>query len=120
MQDQMLLVPPGWEVFSAAMEEFPTVIVELTAHHWGAHMLCVENGRGGFDSYRTAARMALGGPAGSIFEADIEWLERGEGSRRFRFRGLSGRLVIRARAEALHLRLPREPVTDEARTSPLY
>jgi len=100
MQDQELRVPRGWEVLSSSSEGFETVLRELTAHCWGAHILCVDNSRGGFDSYRTAVR-TVGGPPGSAFQADIEWLERVDGDRSMRFRGLSGRLVIRAKHDAI-------------------
>lgn len=108
MQDRVLEVPRGWEVLSSEAEGFEATIVELTARCWGTHLLCVENSQGGFDSYRTAVR-TVGGPPGSIFQADIDWLEKVEGDShvRFRFRGLSGRLVVRAKHEALALAMAR-------------
>uniref|UniRef100_A0A7S4UG83 Uncharacterized protein n=1 Tax=Alexandrium monilatum TaxID=311494 RepID=A0A7S4UG83_9DINO len=100
MQDQALLVPRGWEVLSQRAVGFAAALPKLTARCWGTHLLCVENGRGGFDSYRTAVR-TVGGPPGSRFQADIDWLERVDDDRRVRFRGLSGRLVIRAKHDCV-------------------
>ncbi|CAK0895505.1 unnamed protein product, partial [Prorocentrum cordatum] len=96
MQDQILALPTGWEVLSDRSDGFQADLPRLAARCWGAHALCVQNGRGGFDSYRTAVRMATAGAPGSVFQADIDWLESTEGGRSFRFRGLSGRLVIRS------------------------
>lgn len=106
MQDLAFLVPRGWEVLSEGADGFGEVLRQLTARCWGAHLLCVENRRGGFDSYRTAVR-TVGGPPGSIFQADIDWLERVDGDRRVRFRGLSGRLVIRAKHDSVMATLSR-------------
>lgn len=99
MQDLALEVPRGWEVLSTSNHDFDQVIGELTLHCWGTQVLCVLNDRGSFDGYRTSLR-TVGGPPGSVFQADIDWLQAVEGPRqRFRFRGLSGRLVVRARCD---------------------
>eukprot|EP00747_Dinoflagellata_sp_TGD_P038975 gnl/TRDRNA2_/TRDRNA2_139982_c1_seq1.p1 gnl/TRDRNA2_/TRDRNA2_139982_c1~~gnl/TRDRNA2_/TRDRNA2_139982_c1_seq1.p1 ORF type:complete len:157 (+),score=21.93 gnl/TRDRNA2_/TRDRNA2_139982_c1_seq1:66-473(+) len=101
MQDQLLVVPSGWEILSSKCEDFEQVMKTLTGYCWGTNTLCVRNADGGFDSYTTAVRTVSGSP-GSLFQADIDWLESvGSAGREFRFRGLSGRLVIRARQQAM-------------------
>jgi len=105
MQDRTLELPVGWEVLRDDADKFDEIINDLTSHCWGTHVLCAENSRGGFDSYRTSVRSA-GGQPGSIFQSDIDWLESMQFGRQFRFRGLSGRIVIRARRDAVMAAAP--------------
>merc|ERR1711998_73774 len=94
MQDKVLEVPRGWELVHSDADDFAIVMQDFCQHRWGTQVICVQNGADGFDSYRTALRTVGGAPGGpgTVFEADIDWLQpTDESGRRFRFRGLSGR-----------------------------
>jgi hypothetical protein len=96
-----VVVPRGWEVLSTSVEGFPWIIEELTKHGWGTSLLCVQNEKGRFSSYRT--RLYTHGGMGELLSADSAVLQPIAeplcmGERHYQFsKGmvLSGRLVIR-------------------------
>jgi len=95
MFDQMVRLPRGWEVLSSTVDGFETVMLELALKPWGCWTVCVRNGRGGFDSYRTPLSNT-GGLPGTRHEVDMDWLADVDSSgMKFKFTGFSGRLVIR-------------------------
>jgi len=98
----VVVVPRGWEVLSTSVEGFPSIIAELTKHGWGTSLLCVQNEKGRFSSYRTRL-YTHGGDMGELLSADSRVLQPVAeplctGEQQYQFsKGmvLSGRLVIR-------------------------
>jgi len=98
----LVAVPRGWEVLSTSAEGFPSIIAELTKHGWGTSLLCVQNDKGRFSSYRTRL-YTHGGDIGELLSADSRVLQPVAeplcmGEQQYQFsKGmvLSGRLVIR-------------------------
>lgn len=99
MYDMAVTIPPGWEVLSTDLSDFPETIAELSKHGWGTSLLCVKNGVGGFSSYRTVL-YTHGGPAGTRVSSDsrvLQTIDDGGRCEKFKFsKGmvLSGRVVI--------------------------
>lgn len=100
MVGQIVTVPEHWEVLSADVDAFNSLIRTLAAKGWGTLRLCVRDAtsRGGFSNYSTVLRPF--GVAGEKLMGDKQVLEEasGNGLPSFRFTSdlVSGRLVIRS------------------------
>jgi len=98
--NQVVELPPGWEVVSTEDDGFLATISLLSQRRWGAMVLGVQNASQGFDAYWTPL-FGDGSHAGQRCQADVDWIEavsQEEHKRKmFRMTYTGLRLVIRSR-----------------------
>jgi len=96
MCNQTYVVPDGWEVLSTEMDDFDQVIRSLSEHGWGTLRLCVHDVEANaFACYGTSLRHF--GVPGEKLSGDTDVLiPEQDNPRKFSFKKVSGRLVIRS------------------------
>lgn len=105
----IVTLPIGWEVMSAAAEDFSVVVGQILLRFQGASRLVVANARGGFDAYHTSTLSTTSarawGSAARRVDEDVDLVEAvgvaGDSCKCFKLGAHGVALVICARSQSI-------------------